>query len=147
MNIEDLRSDWSNQWNAETSKEIVLKLFRESRESKIQRVLRNQMLHGLFFMFFNLMVMVFTSIVFVEELHNPALSIAAFAMTSLSTVVFYKNVAQLNLLRRIDFSDSILQLQTTVERLKLKRIRHNRFIFVFCLLYFWLAVAILSSTS
>lgn len=144
MNIDDLRNEWDQQFgDTESTSEIVLKLFRESRQGKIQDILQKLVFHSVLFMVFNLVVLVGSSLILVEAIANMAIVIPAALMIALSSIVFYMNVTQLDLIRRIDFSHPILQLQMAIERLKLKRIRHNRFIFITCILYFWLAVTLM----
>ena len=144
MNIDDLRNEWNQQFDgSESTSEIVRKLFRESRQSKIQSTLRKLVLHCVLFMAFNFFVLAGSSLVLVEEFANVAMMVPAALMIVLSAIVVCANAMQLDLIRKIDFSRPVLQLQTTVEKLKLKRVRHNRFIFMTCFLYFWLAVTLM----
>lgn len=144
MNIDDLRNEWIEQFSGnESTGEIVLKLFRESRQSKIEGILNKLVFHSIIFMAFNLLVFIGSALTLVEGIVNVAIVIPAALMMTLSSIVFYQNVLQLDLMRKIDFSQPILKLQTTVERLKLRRVRHNRFIFIFSILYFWLAVTLI----
>lgn len=143
MNIDDLQNEWNQQFDGnESATDVGLKLFKESRHSKIQNILSKHVFHSVIFMGFNLLIVVASWLVLVQHLANWAISVPAALMIVLSSIVFYKNVIQLDLIRKIDFSRPILQLQTTIEKLKVKRIQHNRFIFVFCILYFWLAATL-----
>ncbi len=143
MNIDELQNEWDQQFDgSESENERVLKLIKESRQSKVTNSLSKLVFPSVLFMLFNLIVIVISWIVLVEEWNNAVIAVSAAALIVLSAVVFYMNVGQLNSISKIEFSSPIIKLQQILERLKLKRVRHNRFIFVFCFLYFWLAVAV-----
>lgn len=143
MNIDDLQQEWDQQFDGQEScKEIVVKLFQESRQSKVRNNLRWLAVHSLLFMLFNLLVIFFTSMVLVEEISNWPVVISCFILLGLSFAVFYMNVLQLGLIGKMDYSRPILELQQVVETLKVRRLRHNRFIFIFCNLYLWTSVIV-----
>lgn len=143
MNIDELQDGWNNQFNGgQATEQLVARLYADSRQSRIQTGLGRLVFHSVLYMIFNLFVLVFSCLVLVEEIENWAIVSSSATMIFLTVVVFYMNVSQLDLIARIDFSKPIVKLQRTIERLKLKRVRHNRFIFVFCVLYFWLGVTL-----
>lgn len=143
MNFDELHDDWDKQFEARSNEQLIAKLFCESRQSKIRNGLGRLVFHSVLYMLFNLLVLIFSLIVLVEEVNHWAIASTSATMAFLSIVVFYMNVSQLDLISRIDFLKPVVKLQKIIERLKLKRIRHNRFIFVFCILYFWLGVTLL----
>ncbi|MDN5203400.1 hypothetical protein QQ008_18580 [Fulvivirgaceae bacterium BMA10] len=143
MNLQDLQQQWGNQYSGQGNQnDLVIRLFKESRQSKISHALNKLIFFNILFMLFNLIVIIYSWLVLIENLSNLPIAIPALLMLVLSKIVFYKNVWQLEGLSKINYSEPIIKLQKAIEKLKIRRIKHNRFIFIFCNLYFWLMITL-----
>ncbi len=138
MDLQEIQKQWQNQHINQTNQnDLVIKLFQESRQDKVRSNLSKLKIHSLLFMLWNLLVIIYSWVVLAENLSNLSIVINAAIMLLLSTIVFYKNVWQLNSLAKINYDEPVLKMQKEINQLKIKRIKHNRFIFIFSNLYFW----------
>ena len=58
-------------------------------------------------------------------------------MLMLTYILFFKNVIQLGTLSKISNSRPVIEVQKLIVKLKVLRVKHNRFIFIFSNLFFW----------
>lgn len=140
MNLQDLQQSWGT---LEVQNNLVTKLFKESRQSKVAYNLKKNTLYSVLFMLFNLAVIIYTWFTLVENFPRLTLVVQSLLLLILSKIIFYKNVWQLDMIAKINYTEPIIKTQKTIEQLKIQRIKHNRFIFTFCILYFWLMVSLL----
>ncbi len=140
MNFQDLQQNWQAQNH---STQMVVALFKESRQNKVDHSLKRMVFFSILFMAFQLVVTAYTWLWLVPNMANPVPLFSAIALLVLSYIVFFKNVWQLNTIAKIDHSKPVVEAQRLMQRLKVQRIRHNRFIFIFSNLYFWLLVALI----
>lgn len=144
MKLQDLQQQWGNQNKGDDNLNSILqKLFVESRQSKINGQLKKLYLFSILYMIFNLIIIIYTWSVLADNFKNLALVIPLILLLILSKIAFYMNVWQLDSLSKINFSNPITTLQKHISRLKVQRVRHNRFIFLFCNLYSWLILTLL----
>lgn len=144
MNLQDLQQQWGNQYKGqENSGSLVLKLLIKSRQTKVNSKLNRLRFNSILFMLFNLLVIIYTWFVLAENFNNLPLAIPLIALLILSKITFYMNVWQLDHLAKINFALPITSLQKQISKLKVLRIKHNRFIFIFCNLYSWLMLSLL----
>lgn len=144
MNLQDIKKDWENQYTENRNKNnLVLRLFNELYQSKISLTLNKLRFYNIIFMLINLIVIIYTWMVLVENITHLFIAAQSILLLILSKIVFYKNVWQLDGLSKINYSGPITEVQKTIERIKIQRIKHNRFIFIFSILYFWLIIAVL----
>lgn len=135
MNFDKLQQDWKAQNNLQL--DLVLRLFRESQYKKVDNKIRRLTIYSILFMVYNLFVLVFALMVMLDNLSNYFMLTTSIIMIIFSMVVFYMNVFQINSLSKLDYSKPITELQSTISLLKINRVKHNRFIFVFSNMYFW----------
>jgi hypothetical protein len=141
MNTQELKEQWQKQHLANNGQsDLVIKLFQESRHEKVKNNLNKLRVHSIIYMAFNLIMIIYSWLVLVENISNLSIVITAIIMLLLSKIVFYKNVLQLSNLAKIGYDEPVVKMQKVISQLKRDRIKHNRFIFIFSILYFWLAV-------
>ena len=141
MNTQELKQQWQKQHLTNNNQnDLVVKLFQESRHEKVKNNLSKLKFHSILFMAFNLIVIIYSWLVLVENISNLTIVITAIIMLLLSKIVFYKNVLQLSKLAKISYDEPVVKMQKVINQLKRDRIKHNRFIFIFSILYFWLGV-------
>lgn len=146
MELHDLQNNWDKQDNTQEIKNnIVIKLFKESRQNKVKSNLKKLVGYSILFMIFNLLVLVFAGKFAFSNYTNLGVVIPGVLLMILSAVVFLKNIAQLSDISKINYDLPVVQLQKIIERLKIKRVKHNRFIFIFSNIYFWLMVLLIFS--
>ena len=139
MNIKDLKKDWMGQNSGNGGQvDLVIKLFRESRKDKIHFNINKITLFTVIFMIYNILVLSQAVKDLIFNYMTPGISIASILLIVLSFIAMIMNISSLSDIGKIDFSLPIISQQKIIERLKIKRIRHNRFIFVFAHLYSWL---------
>lgn len=144
MNLKDLQQDWNNQSHGKESQEsMIIKLFKESRQSKVDNNISKLKLHSIIFMVYSIVVIIYSWLVLVSNFNNLGIVIPAVSLIILSKITFFKNVILLDGMFRVNFTDPIIKSQKNIERLKLQRIKHNQFIFIFCNLYFWSLIFVL----
>ncbi|MDY8134308.1 hypothetical protein [Aquimarina sp. 2201CG5-10] len=134
MDIQDLQQKWNEQGNYN---DLVTKLFIESRHSKIDTVIKKNMLNTILFMLLNLVVNIYAWLVLVSDFENISTRYIGILMLILTYIVVFKNIRQLDCIYRINNSKPIVELQKLIGKLKVERIKHNRFIFIFSNLFFW----------
>lgn len=134
MDIQDLKNDWNKQHFQDS---LVVKLFRESRESKVKGILRKMTFFTVLWMLFTLFAIVYTWLVLVEQYLNMSVLVTGALVLVLSYIVFFKNVLQLDRISKINSTKPVVELYTLINLLKVQRIRHNRFIFIFSVIYCW----------
>ncbi|NOR75956.1 MAG: hypothetical protein GQ525_12460 [Draconibacterium sp.] len=146
MNLQELQNSWKNQ-HSEQSKQnnLVIQLFKESRQNKVKSKLKKLVVYNILFMVFNLLVIIFSFKFIANNFPNPGVIIPAAVLIILSAIAFYKNVFQLDDISKIKFDTPIVKLQKIIEKLKVKRVKHNRFIFILSIIYFWLMVVLVFS--
>ncbi|EZH73342.1 hypothetical protein ATO12_20285 [Aquimarina atlantica] len=148
MNLENIQEEWGNHYNTSIEGEnLVIQLFKESKYKKIDSNVKRMKTQSVLYMIFNLLVITYTWIVLVMNFKNIGISIPAALLILLSKVVFYKNVAQLNSMSKIKYTEPVVKLQKIIEHLKLKRLRHNQFIFILSNIYFWLLMIVFFSMN
>lgn len=140
MNLSDLQQDWAQEDNHGN---LIVQLFKESRESKMDNELKKMTVYSLLFMFFNLAVNVYAWLVMVPNFEVLTIKIAGIIILLLTYAAFYMNVVQLGSIQKINHSKPIIEQQRTIEKLKIQRIKHNRFIFIFSNLFFWALITLL----
>ena len=141
MNIQDLQMDWGSQYDKRVAQNnLIITLFKESRQSKIRANFRKIAVYSILFMTFNIIVNSYTWLIVVTNFDNPSLRYTGILMLALSYIVIFMNAMQLNSISKINNSKPIVRLQKIIGKLKTQRIKHNRFIFIFSYLYFWLMV-------
>lgn len=146
MELQDLQNNWNSQFDTKGNKEnLVLQLFKESRHNKVRSKLTKLIIYSVLYMIFNLTVIVYSWIFIANNFPNPGVLVPGITLLVLSFIAFYMNVFQLNDIAKIKFDTPIVELQKTVEKLKVKRIKHNRFIFIFHNIYFWMMVMLVFS--
>ena len=134
MNLEDLQQNWREQ---KAEENLVVALFKESRQQKIKSVFRKTVLGTLLFALLNLLINIYAWLVLIPYFSNLSIRFAALCVLILTYTVFYKNIFQLVTLSKIGYDRPVISSQKTIEKLKVRRIRHNRFIFIFSNLFFW----------
>ncbi|OQX99519.1 MAG: hypothetical protein B6I20_09875 [Bacteroidetes bacterium 4572_117] len=143
MNLQDLQKDWGNQYDKQgTENNLVVKLFKESRQSKINANLRKITAYSILFTLFNIFVNSYTWYILVRNFDNLSLRYAGIVMLVLSYIVIFMNALQFESITKINNSKPIVKLQKRIGKLKIQRIKHNRFIFILSNLYFWLMVVL-----
>ncbi|MBG6128968.1 uncharacterized membrane protein YhaH (DUF805 family) [Aquimarina sp. EL_43] len=148
MNLDNIQEEWGNHYNTSIEGEnLVIQLFKESKYKKIDSNVKRMKTQSVLYMIFNLLVIIYTWMVLVMNFKTIGISIPAVLLILLSKVVFYKNVAQLNLMSKIKYAEPIVKLQKIIEHLKLKRLKHNQFIFILSNLYFWLLMIVFFSMN
>ncbi len=144
MNLESIQQEWGNQYiGIAGDDDLVIRLFKESRLKKVDSNLKRTVLHNILFMVYNVIIIVYAWLVLVVNFNTLGISVTAGAMLILSKIVFYKSMEQLYLISKINYSEPIVKLQKRIEHLKKGRIKHNRFIFIFCNLYFWFLMTLI----
>lgn len=134
MELESLKQDWHNQ---EFKDELIVRLFKESRRQKADTEFRKMTIYSLLFMVFNLLVNIYAWLVMIPNSSNTSIVISGISVLILTYVVFYMNVQHLSLVSKINILKPVIEVQKVIGRLKLLRVRHNRFIFIFSNLFFW----------
>ncbi len=134
MNIQDLQQEWGQQGNEE---DLVAKLFKESRHSKIDTIIKKNIVNSILFMLLNLMINIYAWLVLVPNFENSSTRYAGILILIFTYIVLFKNIRQLDYIYKINNSKPVVELQKLIGKLKVNRIRHNRFIFIFSNLFFW----------
>jgi hypothetical protein len=134
MNIQDLQQEWNEQGNYG---DLVTKLFKESRHSKIDTILKKNILSSILFMLLNLIINIYTWLVLVSNFENISTRYIGILMLILTYISLFKNILQLDFIYKINYSKPIVELQKLIGKLKVERIKHNRFIFIFSNLFVW----------
>lgn len=134
MNIRDLQYNWKNQG---VDDNLVVRLFKESRQDKIDKRINNVFWGSILFILLNLIVFTYAWLVLVSDFSNISIRFAGISVLILTYVILHKNVFLLNGMYKMNLAGPIVELQKLIGKLKVKRIRHNRFIFIFSNLYFW----------
>ncbi|WP_438422614.1 hypothetical protein [Aquimarina macrocephali] len=146
MNLDNIQEEWGDHYNTSINDEnLVIQLFKESKYKKIDSNLKRMKAQSVLYMVFNLLVIIYAWIVLVMNFKSIGISVSAALLILLSKIVFYKNVAQLNSMSKIKYTEPIVKLQKIIERLKLKRLKHNQFIFILSNIYFWLLMIVFFS--
>ncbi len=140
MNIQDLQQDWNNQGN---NNNLVLKLYQESRQGKIDYQLKKVKMNTVLFMILNIFINIYTWLVLVSNFSDLSIRISGILMLIITYIVIYKNIMQLISIQNINNSKPIVELQKLIEKLKIQRIKHNRFIFIFGNLFSWSLVTLI----
>lgn len=144
MKVEDLQNAWSQAHVEEMSQSTLIRqLFMESRQSKISIRLNRMIVYSVLFMVFNLGVVIISWLTMLSHLSNRTVVVGGILAIVLSKVVFFLNVIQIGRIKGMSFDQPVTKLQQTLMKLKVNRIRHNRFIFIFSNIYFWLMVTLL----
>ncbi len=139
MNLKDLQKDWGKQYDKQgIQNNLVIKLFKESRQSKINANLRKITVYSILFTLFNIFVNSYAWFILVTNFDNLSLRYSSFLMLVLSSTVIFMNAFQFESISKINNSKPIVKLQKQIGKLKIQRIKHNRFIFILSNLYFWL---------
>lgn len=148
MDLDKLQDQWDDHYdNLTRSEDLAINLFKKAKYKKIDTNLNRMKKQSLFYMLFNLVVIVFSWLVLIENITVIGISFSAGLLILVSKIVFYKNVQQLNLISNINYSEPIVKLQKIIESLKLSRLRHNKFIFILSNMYFWLILIVLFSIN
>jgi hypothetical protein len=134
MNIQDLQQEWNEQGNQD---DLVTKLFKESRHSKIDTLLKKNVVSSVLFMLLNLIINIYVWSILISNIDNISTRYIGILMLILTYVVLFKNIRQLDFIYKINNSKPVVELQKLIGKLKVERIRHNRFIFIFSNLFFW----------
>lgn len=134
MNIQDLQKNWNEQGKLDG---LVIKLFKESRHNKIDAVIKKNVLNSILFILVNLTINIYTWLVLVSNFENNSTRYIGILMLILTYIVLLKNIQQLSSVSKINYSSPIIKLQKLIGKLKIERLRHNRFIFIFSNLFFW----------
>lgn len=134
MNIQDLQQEWNEQGNQD---DLVTKLFKESRHSKIDALLKKNVVSSILFMLLNLIINIYVWSILISNFENISTRYIGMLMLILTYAVLFKNIRQLDFIYKINNSKPVVELQKLIEKLKVERIRHNRFIFIFSNLFFW----------
>lgn len=134
MNIQDLQQEWNEQGNQD---DLVTKLFKESRHSKIDTLLKKNVVSSILFMLLNLIINIYVWSILISNFDNISTRYIGILMLILTYVVLFKNIRQLDFIYKINNSKPVVELQKLIGKLKVERIRHNRFIFIFSNLFFW----------
>lgn len=146
MDLQKLQDNWESQFDIKGNEEnLVLQLFRESRQNKVKSRLNYLVVYNILFMVYNLTVIILSWNYIAQSLPNPGYWIPGSLLIILSLIAFYMNVFQLNDVLNIKFDQPIVELQKTISKLKVKRIKHNRYIFIFSNIYFWLMIMMIFS--
>ncbi|MEP4094498.1 hypothetical protein [Reichenbachiella sp.] len=135
MNIRDLQYNWKKQGGDNDN--LVVRLFMESRQDKIDKRINNVFWGSILFILLNLIVFTYAWLVLVSDFSNISIRFAGISVLILTYVILYKNVFLLNGMYKMNLAGPIVELQKLIGKLKVNRIRHNRFIFIFSNLYFW----------
>ena len=134
MNIQDLQQNWREQENQD---DLVTKLFKESKYNKVGSLIKKNALNSILFILFNLIINIYTWSVLTSNFQNISTRYIGILMLILTYIVLFKNIQQLNSINKINNSRPIVELQKLIGKLKVQRIRHNKFIFIFSNLFFW----------
>ena len=137
MNLEDLKQEWNTQ-NRGT--DLILTLYQESRERKAKSEFKRIATYSALFTLLNLLINIYTWLVLIQNFSSLSIRLAGISMLVLTYTVFFKNVKQLSIVSKINNSKPIIEVQKLIGTLKVSRIRHNRFLFIFSNLFFWLLV-------
>jgi hypothetical protein len=144
MELQELQNNWESQFNEnENQKKLVVDLYKESKQNKVKSKLRKLVVYNILFMIYNLIVVILTWSFIANYFPNPGVLLPGATLLILSFIAFYMNVFQLNDISKIKLDNPVVELQKTIEKLKIKRIKHNRFIFIFSYIYFWLMVVLI----
>ena len=134
MNIQDLQQNWREHENQD---DLVTKLFKESKYNKVGSLIKKNALNSILFILFNLIINIYTWSVLTSNFQNISTRYIGILMLILTYIVLFKNIQQLNSINKINNSRPIVELQKLIGKLKVQRIRHNKFIFIFSNLFFW----------
>ena len=134
MDIQNLQHDWREQGKHDS---LVIKLFKESRQTKINYSLNKMAVFSITFMIYNLFVNIYSWLILATYFSNLSVRYTGIIMVILTYIAFHKNVLQLNSISKINNSKPIVESQKIIGKLKIQRIKHNRFIFIFANLHFW----------
>ena len=115
MNLKDLQKEWGNQYDKqELQNNLLITLFKESRQSKIRSNLRKITVYSILFMVFNIIVNSYTWLIVVTNFDNLSLRYFGVLMLVLSYTVIYMNALQLNSISKINNSKPIVVLQKLI---------------------------------
>lgn len=146
MELQDIQNNWNNQFDTKgNNPNLVLQLFKESRQNKVRSKLTKVIIYTLLYMLFNLTIIVYSWMYIANHFPKLGVLVPGSILLILSYTAFFMNVFQLNDLAKIKFDTPIVELQKIIEKLKIKRIKHNRFIFIFSNIYFWMMVMLIFS--
>ncbi len=134
MNIQDLQQEWNEQGNQD---DVVTKLFKESRHRKVDALLKKNVVSSILFMLLNLIINIYVWSILISNFENISTRYIGILMLILTYAVLFKNIRQLDFIYKINNSKPVVELQKLIGKLKIERIRHNRFIFIFSNLFFW----------
>lgn len=134
MKSTDMHKSWQSQ---PTNEDLIVRLFNEAQHHKVRTKLNGVRLGTLLFTAYNLIVFVLASMSAFDNLESVSPLIGNVVLSLLSGVVFYKNILQLSAFGNLDTSLPIIHFRRRLEFMKIERVRHNRFIFLTCILYFW----------
>ncbi len=134
MNIQDLQQNWGEQ---ENQINLVTKLFKESRHNKIDSLIKKNVLNSILFILLNLIINIYTWSVLVSNFQNASTRYIGILILILTYIVLFKNIQQLSSIYKINNSRPIIELQKLIGKLKIEKVKHNRFIFIFSNLFFW----------
>ena len=140
MNIQDLQQQWNEQGNQD---DLVTKLFKESRHLKIDILLKRNILNSILFVLLNLIINIYVWSVLIFNFDNISARYIGILLLILTYVVLFKNIRQLDLIYKINNSKPVVETQKLIGKLKVERVRHNRFIFVFSNLFFWSVIILI----
>lgn len=101
MNIQDLQQDWNNQGN---NNNLVLKLYQESRQGKIDYQLKKVKVNTILFMTLNIFINSYTWLVLVSNFSALFIRISGILMLIITYIVIYKNIMQLISIQNINNS-------------------------------------------
>ncbi|MDL5513924.1 hypothetical protein QSE00_19050 [Arenibacter sp. M-2] len=140
MNIQDLQQQWNEHGNQD---DLVTKLFKESRHLKIDILLKRNILNSILFVLLNLIINIYVWSVLIFNFDNISARYIGILLLILTYVVLFKNIRQLDLIYKINNSKPVVETQKLIGKLKVERVRHNRFIFVFSNLFFWSVIILI----
>ncbi|WP_286757180.1 hypothetical protein [Roseivirga sp. UBA838] len=124
-------------WKAQNSDDLVLRIFKEVKHQKAERVIDRTKLNTWLFLFYNLVMLGWSTMVLWSQKQVIAVVMGAVLLWLLSGWVAFLNIKQLQGMYSLNVALPIAKYQKKIERLKLERIRHNRLIFYSCIVYFW----------
>lgn len=140
MDTTDLHKNWKSQ---ETDSNLIVALFKESKEQKIEHQLSKTKMSTILFTIYNIIIIVWSSLRLFENFGYNYSSLAASILLILSLIVFFKNIKQISKALKVNNTMPIVEFQKNIEDIKILRIKHNRFLFVTCVLYFWVFIIVL----
>lgn len=134
MDLDKVKTAWSKQ-NENNTNELILKLFKESRMDKVESKMRKTKYSSILMVLLNIIVNIYAWMKLAENIDNISIIAVSSLLLILSFISMYMNIFQLNRLLKLDESMSVIKYQKAIEKIKIDRINHNRFIFIFSHLY------------